>query len=162
MGDLFAVLDNGGAPASPFVVVEVPCDPRGKGRPRSRVVVPKFKRPFVHVYPDPADVAYEKVIAWRAKAAMRGKQPIPAGQPVAVRIFVLVPIPKSWPKRDRDAAVVGTMFPTSKPDQDNYAKSVCDAFNGIVWADDSQICRSLVVKEYGESPGLLVEVYLLP
>lgn len=34
----------------------------------------------------------------------------------------------------------------SKPDVDNLAKSVFDALNGILWADDSQIVRCTIAK----------------
>lgn len=158
--DLFAVLDGAATSAAPFVTVVFPGNPRGKGRPRSRIAG-KGPKQFVHVYTDPKTAKFEADLAWIAKGAMKGRQPLAAGVPIAVRMFVMVPIPVSWPKRDRDAALVGTMFPTSKPDSDNYLK-ILDAFNEIVWADDSQICRSLVVKEYGEKPGLIIEVYTLP
>lgn len=161
--DLFAVLDGAAISAVPFVVVEMACKPRGKGDPDVRIVFPKGGgRPFPQTYKTAEDRDYEDAIAWKAKAAMRGRKMIAAGCPVAVRMFIIVPIAKSWPRRDRDAAVAGTMFPTGRPDHDNYSKSICDALTGIVWADDSQICRSLIVKEYGENPGIIVEVYLLP
>lgn len=163
MSDLFAVLDGGATSALPFCVVELACTPRGKGDPDTRVIVPKGGgRPFVTVYKEAKDVAYEKAIAWKAKAAMRGRALLPAGTPVAIRLFVMVPVPKSWLRRDRDAALVGTLFPTSRPDHDNYSKSVCDALTGIVWADDSQVCRSLIVKEYADAPGIICEVFTLP
>lgn len=158
MSDLFAILD-GGAPALPFCVVELPGQPRGKGRPRSRVVAGGGKAPWVHVYTDPATRAYEKALSWQAKAAMRGR-PLLTG-PLAVRVFAMMRIPPSWSRRDKDAAAAGTKWPVGKPDGDNIFKMV-DAMNGIVWEDDTQIVRSLVVKEFGQSPGLIVEVYTLP
>jgi Holliday junction resolvase RusA-like endonuclease len=161
-GDLFSVLDGGATAALPFCVVELACVPRGKGDPDTRVVIPKHGRPFATVYKNPKDVAYERAIAWKAKATMRGRKLLVAGTPIAIRLFVMVPIAKSWPKRDRDAALVGTLFPTSRPDHDNYSKSVCDALSGIVWADDAQVCRSLIVKEYAEVPGIICEVFTLP
>lgn len=162
--DLFAVLDGAAASAAvPFVVVEMAGNPRGKGDPDTRVAYTKGSRkPFVLTYKATEDRVYEDAIGVRAKIAMRGLKLIPAGCPVAIRLFIMVPIPKSWPRRDRDAAVVGIMFPTGRPDHDNYSKSICDALTGIVWEDDSQICRSLIVKEYAECPGIIAEVYLLP
>lgn len=153
-------------------MVELPGDPRGKGRPRFRYVKPKdASRPgFVSVYTDAETVAYETALKWKGKAAMRGRPPLEG--PLAVRVFAMMPIPKSWPNKRRDAALAGMVFPTGKPDADNILKML-DALNtkadrsgepGFrgVWLDDAQIVRSLVVKEYGEHPGLIVEVYQLP
>jgi Holliday junction resolvase RusA-like endonuclease len=60
----------------------------------------------------------------------------------AVRLIIDVYVekPKSTPKK--------RMFPTVKPDWDNYAKLVCDALNGIVWRDDAQIISAVVTKSY--------------
>ena len=44
------------------------------------------------------------------------------------------------------------MVPTKTPDWENIAKSVCDAFNGIVWDDDCQIVDAHVTKRFGEEP----------
>ena len=157
--DLFSVLDNGDASASPFCVIEFPGQPRGKGRPRSRVVQQRGKAPWVQVYTDSETRAYERALSWQAKAAMKGRAPLTG--PLAVRVFAIMRIPPSWSRRDRDAAAVGTKLAVGKPDGDNIFK-VVDSFNGIVWVDDTQIVRHLVVKEFGESPGLIVEVYTLP
>lgn len=40
--------------------------------------------------------------------------------------------------------------PTVKPDLDNYIKLVCDALNGIVWRDDSQVTQVSASKTYCE------------
>jgi Holliday junction resolvase RusA-like endonuclease len=56
--------------------------------------------------------------------------------------------------------LVGKRWPTVKPDDDNYCKAL-DALNGVVWDDDCQRCRTLIVKEYAENPGLIVEVFKL-
>jgi len=40
------------------------------------------------------------------------------------------------------------IHPIVKPDLDNLIKSVFDALNGIVYNDDSQICRLTAVKMY--------------
>ena len=157
--DLFAVLDEGAADAAPLVVVQHPGAPRGKGRPRGRIVMPKAGKPFVHFYTDSETEAYETALKWRAKAAMRSTPPFEG--PLAVRIFAMMPIPASWSKRDRAAALNGTLYPMTSPDGDNIAK-VLDALNKVVFLDDKQVVRWLIVKEYGEHPGLIIEVYRLP
>jgi Holliday junction resolvase RusA-like endonuclease len=124
-------------------------------------VHPRGDRPgFVSVYSPKETEQYETALKWRAKAAMRSKPP--ESGPLAVRIFVMIAIPQSWSKKKRIAAIDGDLLPASRPDWDNYAKIVCDAFNEIVWNDDSQIVRALTVKEYGFKPGVIVEVYRLP
>ena len=35
---------------------------------------------------------------------------------------------------------------TKKPDFDNLAKSTCDALNGLLWHDDSLICKATIIK----------------
>lgn len=37
--------------------------------------------------------------------------------------------------------------PASRPDLDNYIKALKDALNGVLWTDDSRVCR------YGEGTG---------
>ena len=44
---------------------------------------------------------------------------------------------------------------------DNVAKLVCDALNGICWADDAQVAAMSGQKEYGERPRLDVTVTVL-
>lgn len=160
MADLFAVVDGDASAASPLLVVELPGAVRGKGRPRARMVIPRIGRPFVTFYTDADTVAYELALKQRAAIKMKGRPPFKG--PLAVRVFAMMTIPRSWPNRERDAALAGTKFPTTKPDGDNVLKVVLDSFNELVWVDDTQVVRSLIVKEYAENPGLIVEVYGLP
>jgi Holliday junction resolvase RusA-like endonuclease len=67
-------------------------------------------------------------------------------------------VPASWSNKKRDAALAGIVRHTGRPDFDNFAKIGCDALNGIVWADDSQIVEARIVKLYSESPSLRIEV----
>lgn len=138
--------------------------PRGKQAHKSRWVPPnpskgRFKG-FIHNYLPKETEKYQQAMAKAAQRAMGNKPVIPAGVPFGMRLFIMVPVPKSWPKRDRDAALAGTIFPTVKPDDDNVSKAL-DALNGVVWADDCQRCRSLLWKEYAENPGIIIEVYKL-
>ena len=102
--------------------------PVAKGRPR-------LGRGMV--YTPAKTVAYEKVVALAAKAAMRGNTP-PIIGPVSVDIKFFLARPKSNKSTE----------PVVKPDIDNLAKSVCDALNGIVWKDDSQIVHAKITKEW--------------
>ena len=48
------------------------------------------------------------------------------------------------------------LLPTSSPDLDNVAKSVCDALNGVAYFDDSQICKLSIHKYYAKVPKIIV------
>lgn len=158
VADLFSVLDGAVMPA-PLVSIALPGVPRGKGRPRFRIAYTKARKAFAHVYTDAETVKYEKALAWQAKAAMKGKPPYEG--PLAVRVFAMMPVMPSWPARKRELAYEGRIHPMGRPDLDNCAKSGLDALNGIVWHDDTQVVRLLVVKEFGAEPGLIVETYRL-
>jgi Holliday junction resolvase RusA-like endonuclease len=115
----------------------------------------KDSKPFIHVYPDPDTVKYETALAWAAKAAMRGRPPLRGA--VTVVMWALMPVPGSWSNRKRDSALAGVIRPTTRPDWDNFAKTL-DAFKGIVWKDDTQIVDGRVVKFYAERPLLRIEI----
>ena len=70
-----------------------------------------------------------------------------------------MPIPASWPRRDREAAVTLRKLPTGTPDADNIAKIAQDALNEIVWRDDSIIVCLSVQKVYSLTPLLRVSVW---
>ena len=50
-----------------------------------------------------------------------------------------------------------TEWHTQRPDLDNLAKAVLDAFHGIVYLDDASVVSLFLWKEWGY-PGVLVEV----
>lgn len=100
--------------------------------------------------------AYQRSIATLAKQAMAGGEPFTG--PVSVVIRVYLAIPKAFSRVEHQRAVLGRRRPTSKPDGDNIAKSVCDAMNEIVYADDKQIAYLSVAKFYGEIPRVEIEV----
>ena len=43
-------------------------------------------------------------------------------------------------------------WPVVKPDEDNLKKFVYDLFNGRIWEDDRQVCKSISSKEYSDNP----------
>lgn len=138
-----------------LIVVLLPGEPRGWGRPHVRVIQPKTGPPFASFYTDAKTRAFETSLKWQAKAAMRSVPPIEG--PVAVKIIAAMAVPASWSNKKRDAALAGTIRPTGKPDWDNFAKML-DSFNKIVWLDDAQVVDGSVTKIYSETPSLRVEV----
>jgi len=124
--------------------------PHGKGRPRITTW-----GGFARAYTPAKTRAYEANLAGVAVEAMAGRKPLYG--PLIVKVTACLPVPASWPRKRRDAALAGAIRPTGRPDWDNLAK-VCDALNGIVWKDDAQVVEGSVVKRYSESPKLVVEI----
>ena len=85
---------------------------------------------------------------------MLGKQPM--AEPISVIVAAWLPMPKSFTKAERAAAMAGKIVPAG--DVDNYAKSALDALNGIVWLDDRQVAQLTAVKRYSSAPALIISV----
>lgn len=85
-----------------------------------------------------------------------GRHPLDGA--LIVVITVTRPLLKSWSKKKKEDALAGKFRPTTRPDVDNYAKSILDALNGITWKDDSQIVSLTINKRYGEVEGAIIEI----
>lgn len=144
--------------SEPLVTIILPGDPRGKGRPRFRIVQPRGKPQFVTVYTDAETLKYEAALAQAGAAAWAGREPLDEALTVFAEAFL--PIPASWSKRKQDAAAAGDIVPTGKPDGDNIQKCVGDALNKIVWTDDSIIVMWQCLKLYSDFPRLRVSAWL--
>lgn len=136
----------------PFVVVTLRGQPQGKGRPR-------FGRAgaFVRVWTDKKTASYEKLLGAAGHEAMAGLSALDTA--LSVVIEAAMGIPPSWPRKRRSAALSGDLSPIGRPDFDNIAKGICDALNGIVWRDDSQIVACTFRKFYSEYPGIKISVW---
>lgn len=135
-------------PAAPDeIVVVLPGEPKGKGRPRFSSTG--------HPYTPPETRAYEAALAKAAKAAMAGCKPLMGA--VEVMVDARMPIPTKFGKLAKQMVRDRQMFPVGKPDIDNVLKSL-DALNGIVFVDDAQVVRSIVEKSYSDAPALIVRV----
>lgn len=144
-----------------MIVVTLPGEPEGKGRPRFRVIAPKGGgRPFASVYTPAETKTYERALGWAGKAAMAGRSPLSA--PLAVTVTAIIGVPPSWSNRKRDAALAGAIFATGRPDIDNLVKIGLDGLNGVVWLDDKQIVKLSAEKRYGENPCLEIAVDEIP
>jgi Holliday junction resolvase RusA-like endonuclease len=128
------------------ITIRLPGVPRGKQRPRLG---------RHGVYTPEQTVKYETSLAWVAKQAMAGRDPLEG--PLRVLIVSSFPIPKSYSKGKALDAKTGAIHPTKKPDIDNIVKLV-DALNGIVWQDDAQIVHCDVRKVYSAEPELAIQV----
>ena len=111
----------------------------GKPVPKARPFVRKDGRVFT-----PKETAvFEQAVRLHAMAAMKGKKILTGAIKLSVTAYM--PIPQSWSLKQKTKAMSGALRHTKKPDLSNIIKSVEDALNGIVYADDAQIDR------YGES-----------
>lgn len=130
------------------VVIELPGIPKGKGRPR-------FSRALGVAYTPEPTRSYEGALKFAARQAMGDRLPLEG--PLAVYMEARMPIPASWSKAKRAAALSGELLPETKPDADNLLK-VLDALNQVVFVDDKQAADCRVVKVYSDRPGLRIEV----
>ncbi len=130
-----------------MILLDFDIEPVAKGRPKftkqGRAYTPAKTRKF------------EEALSLLAIAQMRrGDHEMRTGPVVVDLTFSFVP-PKSWPDWKREAAIAGSIRNTSKPDLDNLTKCL-DAFNGIVFEDDSQISSIVAKKRYTEKSGIRV------
>lgn len=132
-----------------------------------RIVIPGVPVPWARVgantahgvqfYTKPKSREYTDRIRGKAMVKMQGRGAILTG-PVSMRIMVNKPIPKSWPKWKRKAALLNQFLPIKKPDLDNYEKSPLDALSKIVYVDDAQVTDKITTKRYAAEPSLIVIV----
>jgi|SRR3990167_2746046 len=125
---------------------------------RARTV---FQGGHVHSYTPKKTVEYERLIARHARKAMNtgGILLLPFKGALAVTVIFTLPRPKS---HFRKGSLKSEMpkRPISRPDVDNYAKTL-DALNGIIWVDDSQVVDLKSIKRYNDLPsqvGAWIEV----
>lgn len=126
------------------VVIRIP----GVPIPKARARVTRAG----HTYTPGKTVQHERLIALIARTKT---QPIEG--PLGMRLTFFMPIPVSWPKAKKEAAIRGDVLPTTKPDIDNLAKCVLDALNGIAYRDDNQVVRLESSKFYGD-PATLISI----
>lgn len=142
-------------PESTELLFRVNGIPQGKARPRftkaGRSYTPANTRRYE------ADVREAALKA----AAIQGYTKADKHAALAVSITAWFPVPASWPKKKRAAAMSGDIYPTAKPDADNIAKAILDALNGIAFHDDKQVAGR-IGKRYtfrdDDSPRIVVHI----
>lgn len=144
------------AERAPDVTVNLPGEPKGKGRPRSRIVTKRDGHQFVGVYTDAETRSYEGMLRFAGQRAMQERSLF--ARAIKVRIIATFSVPRSWSNKRTREALGGLVRPTGRPDLDNLMKTI-DALNGVVWEDDSIIVEATIAKQYGEFPSLQVEVW---
>jgi Holliday junction resolvase RusA-like endonuclease len=99
---------------------------------------------------------YEAAARFAASEAMNGRPPLQGA--LTLELLIELPIPTSWSRKKQLAAIAGLIQPISRPDLDNYIKSVLDAINTIVVCDDAQITELRARKRFGEQPQLVATI----
>ena len=131
----------------------VPGAPVGKGRPRAA-----RRGTGVVMFTPEKTAGYEALVAAAASNAMRAEAgPLFTG-PLEAVLEMRIPIPASWSKAHKAAALAGTELPTSKPDIDNVVKAILDACNGVVFRDDAQVVMLVATKAFSGEPGVRVVI----
>ncbi len=130
------------------IIIELAGEPKGKGRPR-------FVRKTGIAFTPTATRNYEAGLRLAAQDAMAGRAPLDG--PVIVTIDAFFPVPASWSRKKREAALAGSLLPQSKPDLDNLMKGL-DSLNEVVFRDDKQITDATVRKRYSDRPRLRIEI----
>lgn len=112
-----------------------------KARPRMTTANGK-----VHAYTPRTTAEAEHYIAkaWRETGtpALRG--------PVELMVRVTLQRPRGHFGK-RGLRPTAPLFPVTRPDLDNYLKTVLDALNKVAWLDDSQVITACAAKVYGPS-----------
>jgi Holliday junction resolvase RusA-like endonuclease len=134
------------APHPVTVIIAGPAVPKGRARMTRRGVA----------YTPAKTRKYEAHGRLAAQLAMDGRPPL--DMPCRLVALVELPIPASWSKRRRAAAIAGEIRPTSRPDLDNYVKAALDAVNGIVITDDSLVVELQAQKRYGVNPQVVLHI----
>jgi Holliday junction resolvase RusA-like endonuclease len=78
--------------------------------------------------------------------------------PILLEVSVFRSIPKSFSKKKASEAIEGKVRPVTRPDADNFVKSIKDALSKVIWKDDSQVVSMIVHKWYSDSPRVEVKV----
>lgn len=137
------------------ITFSVTGDPQGKARPK----VTRAKNGLSLTYTPDKTVAYEELIRLRYLSAA-GSFRFEAGKQLRMRVVAFFAIPKSKPKKTQAAMKLNQIRPTKKPDFDNIFKIICDALNGVAYADDAQIVEAQISKRFtgNDTPRIEVEI----
>ncbi len=137
-----------------MIAFTIPGAPQGKARARTCR--------NGHTYTPDNTVLYENLVKTEFLRQCGRGQRIRSDdtrRAISMQITAVYPVPASYPKRDKAAALAGDLLPTKKPDADNVAKVIADALNGLAYDDDAQITDLSVLKRYGEEPEVRVKLW---
>ena len=102
----------------------------------------------------------DKLRLWRHVIATTAREATPDGPiagPVQVHLWFHLERPASTPKRKRTWPIKAR-----SGDVDKLARAALDALTGVTFADDAQVVRLVVEKDWADGRGPGVEVVVLP
>lgn len=126
------------------IVIDGECVPKGR---------PQFTRQMV-VYTPPKTKKYERYV----QSVLRKNKVQKMTGALKVELEVYRVPPKSFSKKKWLEAIMQKLFPVTKPDLDNYIKSVLDACNGVLFEDDNAICEIHAKKLYGDTARVVLRL----
>lgn len=116
------------------------------GRPQGKALKARFVGGHAKITPTNTSAKEMATMRETARGKMAGREPYDG--PLTVEIWAYRPIPSNFNKAKTELAKRGLIAPTTRPDADNYAKLANDAFNALVFKDDSQIVDLVVHKRF--------------
>lgn len=136
-----------------MLYIEIPGEPVAQGRPRATTINGR-----VRLYDPAKSKNYKEQVRLVAQSARQMAGIKLFTGPIRVRMVIHRKIPTRFRKWEKEQASVGKIRPTTKPDSDNYSKSLLDAMNGVIYEDDSQVVELSVSKFYSENPRVEIRV----
>lgn len=135
--------------------------PKPKQSARFRIVKGKGK-PFIASYQKQEVKDTERNFAWDVKSQLP-KGFIPYDCPIGVKLLFVFPVLKGFSKTKMKQIEDGEIiYKDTKPDLvDNAVKLAMDSIEGIVFVNDSRICKVESEKIYGLVPRVELEFYEL-
>jgi Holliday junction resolvase RusA-like endonuclease len=127
----------------------------GKPVPKARARVVRHNG-ITRSYTPEESLNYELLVRYAAAQAV--KMTPPHLGPMRLDMIICLPVPASWSQKKKDAAYLGKVLPTVKPDASNILKSVEDAMNNVVYKDDCQLCEISLRKVYSQHTGVRITV----
>lgn len=113
---------------------------------------PRFNGKFV--YTPQNTINYENWVKACYLEKYSNEKPLETA--LQVTIIAFFEIPKSVSKKKKEQMLNNEIYPTTKPDTDNIAKSILDSLNKIAYLDDKQVVDLRVRKQYAEVPSVSV------
>jgi len=140
-----------------MIEFEVPGPAVAKARARVFTVKSKSGKVFHRGVTPPKTVNYENYI----KLCFMSAKPDgfePYAGPVEFHARIYETVPASFSKKKRQLALDGDIFPTKKPDIDNFLKGFMDALEGLAFLRDQQVVYASVSKKYAAIPTAFVRI----
>lgn len=121
----------------------IPAVPVAEPRKRVRIRKTRDGKSFSQLYTPGSDPVNAFKATARISASMALKRMGPFEGPLKLSLVFVMPRTQNqiWKTKP-----MPRIWHSKKPDFDNLEKSICDALKGLVWFDDSQICRVSTVK----------------